>query len=155
MKDINVLSLTRIGGGLFPTDTESEEIINSLAKGDNLNVVLNADRNVLMHRAYFSILSFVWDNLPEKFQKKCPKKHFYKFLKEMQGRFEIIKISEKTEIKEYESINFSKMSFKRFHDIFTEDLNYIITEILPALDMSDFSEILVSKYELTLTKYKL
>ena len=155
MKDINVLSLSRIGGGLFPTDTESEEIINSLSKGENVNVILNADRNILMHRAYFSIMSFVWDNLPEKFQSKCPKKHFYKFLKEMQGRFEIIEISAKTQVKEYESLNFSKMGFKRFHEVFKEDLEFIASDILPALDMHDFTEILFTKYELTLTKYRL
>lgn len=154
MKEKIVLSLARRGTGLFPTDAESEEIIKTLPFEDNFNVILNADRNARMHRAYFSLLSFVWENLPEKFQKKCPKQHFYKFLKEMQGRFETIQVG-KTEVKTYESISFNKMGQKRFHEIFSEDIRFIAYEILPALDMQEFAEILFTQYELTLVKYKL
>lgn len=150
-----VLSVSKMGNGLFPTDVESEEIIRALSKDDNYNITLHADRNLKMHRAYFSLLNFVWENLPEKFQKKCPKQHFYKFLKEMQGRYEITEISAKTSIKTYESFSFDKMSQKRFHEIFKEDVEFIINDILPALNMDEFSEILILQYERTLTKYNL
>lgn len=150
-----VLSVARRGTGLFPTDVESEEIIKSLATDENFNIALHADRNLKMHRAYFGILNFVWENLPEKFQNKCPKQHFYKFLKEMQGRYEITEISAKTSIKTYESLSFDKMSQKRFHEVFKEDVDYVITEILPALEMEDFAQILITEYNATLTKYNL
>ncbi|MBO4234057.1 hypothetical protein ACXA18_03175 [Riemerella anatipestifer] len=150
-----LLSVARRGTGLFPTDAESEELIKSLSTDDNFNIALHADRNLKMHRAYFKILHFVWENLPEKFQKKCKKNHFYLFLKEMQGRYEISDISAKTSIKTYESLSFDKMSQKRFHEVFKEDVNFIITEILPALDMQDFVPVLITEFEKTLTKYNL
>lgn len=150
-----VLSVAKSGTCFFPTDVESEDIIKSLPNGENFNIILNADRNAKMHKAYFSLLGFVWENLTEKFQKKCPKKHFYKFLKEMQGRFEIIGISHKTELKEYESLNFNTMGQKRFHEVFKEDVSFIINDILPALNMENFTEILITQYELTLLKYQL
>lgn len=150
-----LLSVARRGTGLFPTDAESEELIKSLSTDDNFNIALHADRNLKMHRSYFKILHFVWENLPEKFQKKCKKNHFYLFLKEMQGRYEISDISAKTSIKTYESLSFDKMSQKRFHEVFKEDVNFIITEILPALDMQDFVPVLITEFEKTLTKYNL
>lgn len=154
-KNSIVLSVARRGTGLFPTDIESEEIIKSLATEENFNIALHADRNLKMHRAYFGILNFVWENMPEKFQKKCPKKLFYQLLKEMQGRYEIAEISAKTSIKTYESLSFDKMSQKRFHEVFKEDVNTIISEILPALEMEDFAGVLVAEYNATLTKYNL
>lgn len=149
-----LLSVARRGTGLFPTDADSEELIKSLSPEENFNVALHADRNLKMHRAYFGLLNFVWDNLPEKFQRKCPKQHFYKFLKEMQGRFEVIQVG-KTKVKTYESLSFGSMGQKRFHEIFSEDVDFIIREILPALEMEDFIEILTAEHIGTLIKYNL
>lgn len=150
-----LLSVARRGTGLFPTDADSEELIKSLSPEENFNVALHADRNLKMHRAYFGLLNFVWDNLPEKFQRKCPKQHFYKFLKEMQGRFEVIQVGKKTKVKTYESLSFGSMGQKRFHEIFSEDVDFIIREILPALEMEDFIEILTAEHIGTLIKYNL
>lgn len=149
-----LLSVARRGTGLFPTDADSEDLIKSLSPEENFNVALHADRNLKMHRAYFGLLNFVWDNLPEKFQRKCPKQHFYKFLKEMQGRFEVIQVG-KTKVKTYESLSFGSMGQKRFHEIFSEDVDFIIREILPALEMEDFIEILTAEHIGTLIKYNL
>lgn len=144
-----------MGTGLFATDTESEETIKSIPKGENIIIKISNNRNERMHKAYFSILGFVWDNLPENMQGKCPKQHFYKLLKELQGRYEIVYKNGEKEVKEYESINFSKMGQKRFHEVFKEDLEFIITDILPPLGMDDFISVLVNQYELTLLKYNL
>lgn len=149
-----LLSVARRGTGLFPTDADSEDLIKSLSPEENFNIALHADRNLKMHRAYFGLLNFVWDNLPEKFQRKCPKQHFYKFLKEMQGRFEVIEVG-KTKVKTYESLSFGSMGQKRFHEIFSEDVDFIIREILPALEMEDFIEILTAEHIGTLIKYNL
>ena len=150
-----LLSVARRGTGLFPTDIESEELIKSLSTEENFNIALHADRNLKMHRAYFKILHFVWDNLPEKFQKKCKKNHFYLFLKELQGRYEISEISEKTSVKTYESYSFDKMSQNRFHEVFKEDIHFIITDILPPLGMEDFIPVLTMEFDKTLIKYNL
>ena len=47
------------------------------------------------------------------------------------------------------------MGQKRFHEVFKEDLEFIITDILPPLGMDDFISVLVNQYELTLLKYNL
>lgn len=154
-KNSIVLSVAKRGTGLFPTDLESEEIIKALTPEDNYNIQLKADRNALMHKAYFSILGFVWENLPETLQSKCKKNHFYMLLKELQGRFEVVYKNGDHEVKEYESVNFSSMGQKRFHEVFKEDLEFIINGILKPLKMDDFIIVLITEYERTLTKYNL
>lgn len=152
---MELISVSRMGTGIYPADAESEEVIKSIPKGQPFIVEVRADRNARMHRAYFSILAFVWENLPEKLQSRCPKQHFYKLLKELQGRYEIVYKNGDHEVKEYESINFRKMSQKRFHEVFKADLDFICTDILEPLGMNDFISALVMQYELTLVKYNL
>ena len=76
-------------------------------------------------------------------------------LKELRGRFTEIKVSEKTSIKEYESLSFEKMNEARFHEVFKEDVDFIISDILMPMGMQDFVEQLVLQFDRTLIKYKL
>ena len=145
----------RSGTLLAPIDEDGENAIKSLSNEESYSVTISVDRSLKMNGAYFSLLNFVWDNMPEKFQDKVPKNKFYVLLKELQGRFTEIKVSEKTSIKEYESLSFEKMNEARFHEVFKEDVDFIISDILIPMGMQDFVEQLVLQFERTLIKYKL
>ncbi len=145
----------RSGTLLAPIDEDGENAIKSLSNEESYSVTISVDRSLKMNGAYFSLLNFVWDNMPEKFQAKVPKNKFYVLLKELQGRFTEIKVSEKTSIKEYESLSFEKMNEARFHEVFKEDVDFIISDILTPMGMQDFVEQLVLQFERTLIKYKL
>ena len=145
----------RSGSLLAPIDTDGENAIKSLSSEESYAVTISVDRNIKMHGAYFSLLNFVWENMSETFQKKVPKNKFYLLIKELQGRFTEIEISSKTKIKEYESLSFEKMSQVRFHEIFKEDVDFIISDILIPMGMQDFVEQLVLQFDKTFIKYKL
>ena len=145
----------RSGTLLAPIDEDGENAIKSLSNEESYSVTISVDRSLKMNGAYFSLLNFVWDNMPEKFQAKVPKNKFYVLLKELQGRFTEIKVSEKTSIKEYESLSFEKMNEARFHEVFKEDVDFIVSDILTPMGMQDFVEQLVLQFERTLIKYKL
>ena len=145
----------RSGTLLAPIDEDGENAIKSLSNEESYSVTISVDRSLKMNGAYFSLLNFVWDNMPEKFQDKVPKNKFYVLLKELQGRFTEIKVSEKTSIKEYESLSFEKMNEARFHEVFKEDVDFIISDILIPMGMQDFVEQLVLQFDRTLIKYKL
>ncbi len=145
----------RSGTLLAPIDEDGENAIKSLSNEESYSVTISVDRSLKMNGAYFSLLNFVWENMPEKFQAKVPKNKFYVLLKELQGRFTKIKVSEKTSIKEYESLSFEKMNEARFHEVFKEDVDFIISDILTPMGMQDFVEQLVLQFERTLIKYKL
>ena len=145
----------RSGTLLAPIDEDGENAIKSLSNEESYSVTISVDRSLKMNGAYFSLLNFVWGNMPEKFQAKVPKNKFYVLLKELQGRFSEIKVSEKTSIKEYESLSFEKMNEARFHEVFKEDVDFIISDILTPMGMQDFVEQLVLQFERTLIKYKL
>ena len=145
----------RSGTLLAPIDEDGENAIKSLSNEESYSVTIYVDRSLKMNGAYFSLLNFVWENMPEKFQAKVPKNKFYVLLKELQCRFTEIKVSEKTSIKEYESLSFEKMNEARFHEVFKEDVDFIISDILTPMGMQDFVEQLVLQFERTLIKYKL
>ena len=145
----------RSGTLLAPIDEDGENAIKSLSNEESYSVTISVDRSLKMNGAYFSLLNFVWENMPEKFQAKVPKNKFYVLLKELQGRFTEIKVSEKTSIKEYESLSFEKMNEARFHEVFKEDVDFIVSDILTPMGMQDFVEQLVLQFERTLIKYKL
>ena len=145
----------RSGTLLAPIDEDGENAIKSLSNEESYSVTISVDRSLKMNGAYFSLLNFVWENMPEKFQAKVPKNKFYVLLKELQGRFTEIKVSDKTSIKEYESLSFEKMNEARFHEVFKEDVDFIISDILTPMGMQDFVEQLVLQFERTLIKYKL
>ena len=145
----------RSGTLLAPIDEDGENAIKSLSNEESYSVTISVDRSIKMNGASFSLLNFVWKNMPEKFQAKVPKNKFYVLLKELQGRFTEIKVSEKTSIKEYESLSFEKMNEARFHEVFKEDVDFIISDILIPMGMQDFVEQLVLQFERTLIKYKL
>lgn len=145
----------RSGTLLAPIDEDGENAIKSLSNEESYSVTIYVDRSLKMNGAYFSLLNFVWENMPEKFQAKVPKNKFYVLLKELQCRFTEIKVSEKTSIKEYESLSFEKMNEARFHEVFKEDVDFIISDILIPMGMQDFVEQLVLQFERTLIKYKL
>lgn len=45
-------------------------IKKSLSNEESYSVTISVDRSLKMNGLYFSLLNFVWENMPEKFQAK-------------------------------------------------------------------------------------
>ena len=75
----NILEFANAGGGLLPANQMANDLIEQSSKGEIMSFLEVTARDLKFHRCYMSLLGFIYDYLPQKFQKKVPKKSFYSF----------------------------------------------------------------------------
>lgn len=134
MKDkdfYKVIEILNVGGGWTPYNENAIELLDNSAKGEIVSVLEVTQRDIKFHKCYFSLLSFIYDYLPAKFQKKVPKRKFYLFVKHLKGEYEVLfKFKDGTQMVEYDSISFGNMSQKRFQEYVKLQLPYIYENVL-------------------------
>ena len=90
------------------------------------------NRDLSFHRAYFSLLGYIYDFLPSTFKSNIPKEEFYKFVKHLKGEYKVIfTFKDGSKMVEYDSVAMGKMSQKAFEDYIREQLPWIYTEWTP------------------------
>ena len=163
MKDTEfneLIELTPVGGGFLPANERAEELLSSSATGEILSFQEVTTRDVKFHRAYFSLIHYIYDWLPVTFKKKIPKNKFYIFLKYLRKEFDPVFIfADGTTWNELKSISFGRMSQKTFEQYVKEQLPYIYTEVVCVLypDKKDSDRIIQcieTEYEKFLIKLK-
>lgn len=134
MKDkdfYKVVEMVNMGGGCIPHNQNAIELIEQSTKGEVLSFLEVTQRDIKFHRAYFSLLSFIYDYLPAKFQKAIPKAKFYLFVKHLKGEYEVLfKFKDGTQMVEYDSISFGNMSQKRFESYVRSQLPFVYENVL-------------------------
>lgn len=129
------LIFRNIGGFLEPVSDSSKKLLSEIGFGKELILREVSQRDLKFHRAYFEFLNTVYDYLPNNFKSRIPKDLFYIFLKELQGKYRIIyKFKSGSEMKEYESIAFDKMTQLQFEDYVREQLPHIYDLIITLFD---------------------
>jgi hypothetical protein len=122
-----------VGGGLTPTNTNAEELLEQSARGEIFTFKEMTERDLRFHRCYFSLLGYIYDYMPPSFKKKLRKEDFYRFVKHMRGEYEVLfTFKDGTKMVEYESIAFGNMSQKRFEAYIREQLPYIYENVVGA-----------------------
>ena len=72
-----LIELSYTGGFRFsPINQNAIELCNSLGIGEIIKVDLKTERDYKFHQAYFVLIGFIYDYLPDKFKNKVPKQHF-------------------------------------------------------------------------------
>lgn len=113
--------------GLKPYTDEDSLDLRKLGIGDILIAKSLDRRNAQHHRKFFALISIVFDNLPEQYDRYFPTKDDL--------RYELIKragfFSEYTDLKgnkQYrsESISFENMGQKRFEEVYDRVLTVIV-----------------------------
>lgn len=129
-----LIELSYTGGMHFsPVNQNAFELCNSLGIGEVIYVDLKTSRDYKFHQAYFVLINFIYDYLPEKFKKKVPRKHFYKWLQTLKEDYEVVfTFADGRQLIEYDSISFARMSQEKFETYIKEQLPWIYENVIGA-----------------------
>jgi len=117
-------------GCLVPYNDLAHDLTDTAKAGEIITMLEVSDRDLKFHRAYFSLLNYIYDLLPNRFHKKLDRKHFYTYLKHLKGEFDIIAQFGDIVLVEYESISFASKSEHQFRDYVREILPWIYTKVI-------------------------
>jgi len=117
-------------GALMPCNSTAHDLTDTAKAGEVITMREMTDRDIRFHRCYMSLIGFIYDQLPLRFQKKLQKKYFYKYLKHLKGQFDIIAQFGDIVLVEYESISFGRMSEYTFRDYVRTQLPWIYTDVI-------------------------
>jgi hypothetical protein len=122
-----------VGGGMIPVSVNAKELLEQCDKGEVLSFLEITNRDLKFHRCYFALLKFIYGYMPESFKRKVSESNFYLFLKHLKGQYKVVfTFKDGTNIVEYDSIAFGKMSQKTFEDYIREQLPWIYSDVLGA-----------------------
>ena len=157
MKTDNYIELKHFtnhqGIGLIPATVESREWLETLKNNEPVNFKIVEARDVKLHKAYFGMLSFIYDRLKPSFKKSISKPNFYIFLKEIANEYKVLHtFKDGTEFKEYNSISFGRMNNSKFKDYFNNQLSVIYEDLLFPLGQEYLMDEIQKEWEATLNK---
>ena len=155
-----LISLAYVGGGFIPANEQAEELTETLSSGQVLQFLEVTDRDLNLHRCYFSILNFVYVYLPKKFKNAVKCADFYKFLKHIKGDYDVVfTFQDGSKMIEYKSISFGKMSNERFRNYIKEQMPFIYENLVHKFFTQQIAENIIAtiemEYERFFVKYKI
>lgn len=129
-----LIDLSYTGGHLFrPVNQNAFDLCDELGIGEVVTFDLKSARDLQFHRAYFVLINFIYDYLPEKFHKKVDKKYFYKWLQTLKEDYEVVfTFSDGKQLIEYNSIAFGNMSQEKFENYIKDQLPWIYENVIGA-----------------------
>lgn len=117
-------------GALLPHNSLAQELADTAKAGEIITMREMTDRDLRFHRCWFSLLNFIYDQLPKRFHKKLQRKYFYKYLKQLRGEFDIVVQYDNIVIVEYYSLSFAKMTQIQFKNYIREILPWIYVKVI-------------------------
>jgi hypothetical protein len=149
-----IIELAVVGGGLISANENAAELIEQSHKGEILSFMEVTARDLRFHRAYFSLLNFIYGYLPNRFKKQVPEKEFYKWLKHLKKEYKVIfTFKDGTQLVEYDSISFGNMSQKRFENYVREQLPYIYENVIAKFFEGDIYDSILATIELEYERF--
>lgn len=117
-------------GALMPYNSLAHDLADTAKGGEIITMLEMTDRDLRFHRCYFSLINYIYSQLPNRFRQKLPEKYFYKYLKHLKGQFDIIAQFGDIVLVEYESISFAKMTEHSFRDYVRNQLPWIYSDVI-------------------------
>ncbi len=128
-----IVELAFVGGGWIPSNDNAIELSEQSHKGEVHAFLEMTNRDLSMHRGYFALLKFIYGYMPPQFKHKVSESNFYLFLKHLKGQYKVLfTFKDGTNMVEYDSIAFGKMSQKAFENYIREQLPFIYSDVLGA-----------------------
>ncbi len=158
MKDSDYHNLVELtpsrGVGFLPANQRAEELLNTSFRGEVIAFKEVSRRDISFHRGYFSLLNYIYSWLPDSFKMKIPEKHFYQFLKHIQGAYNVVyRFKDGTTFVEYKSISFGRMSQQDFEDYVREQLTVIYADVIGELFTESEAKMVIDAIEDEYQKY--
>jgi ribosomal protein RSM22 (predicted rRNA methylase) len=126
-----IIELSNVGGGFIPVNSNAEELLEQSHRDEVLSFLEITNRDLQLHRCYFSLLGYIYDYLPQAFKKKVEKDKFYLFIKHLKKQYKVLyTFADGSQQIEYDSISFGRMSNMRFKEYVKEQLPFIYSDII-------------------------
>lgn len=120
-----------VGGGLIPANENATELLEQSSKGEILTFKEIKARDLNFHKCYFLLLSFIYGYLPKSFKEAVSENKFYYWLKHLKKEYKVLfAFKDGTQLVEYDSIAFGKMSQKSFENYIREQLPWIYENVI-------------------------
>jgi hypothetical protein len=117
-------------GALMPYNSLAQDLTDTVKKGEIITMLEMTDRDLRFHRCYFSLVNYIYSQMPRRFRAKLPEKYFYKYLKHLKGQFDIIAQFGDVVLVEYDSIAFGRMSEHTFREYIRNQLPWIYSDVI-------------------------
>jgi len=134
MKDTdyeNIIEVVNVANGFVPYNEKAVELNEQTKSNDMLCFKEITPRDINFHRAWFSLLNFIYDYLPKEFTNVVSSGKFYLWLKHLKGQYKVLySFQDGTKMVQYESISFSNMTDPRFKEYIKEQLPYIYENVI-------------------------
>jgi hypothetical protein len=157
MKDAdfeNIIELAWVGGGYIPANQKAHDLADITKQGEVHQFLEVTARDLKFHKAYMSLLGFIYDYLPTKFQETIPKNKFYIFLKHLKGNYKVyFQFKDGSQWIEYDSIAFGNMSQKRFQEYVKNQLPFIYENVIALYFNDDIYNGIVDTIEQEYVKF--
>ncbi len=138
---------------LIPNQEETTEWIEQKKDKEQVYFKEVQSRDLGMHKAYFLIISYIYDRLNVNFRKSIPKKNFYNFLKMISNEYTVVfKFKNGREFIEWKSISFSNMNQSEFRKYFNNQLSVIYEELLIPLEQDYLMDEINTEFETIIDK---
>jgi len=145
---LELIELSWNGSFFLPANVPAEELSERCTRGEVLTFKEITARDLNFHKCYFSLLSFIYAYLPNKFKEAVPEKYFYLFLKHIKGEYKVMfKFRDGTQMVEYESISFGKMSQKAFEKYVADQMPWIYENVVHAMFDDDTAKKIIDVVE--------
>ena len=138
---IENMQFVQMGGLLKPANEKAVEFIDAVGHGEVVVLKDIGGRDISFHRAFFGMLSYIHECLPNGFRSQVPKQRFYEWLKMYKGDYEVLfTFKDGTEQIKLDSIAFGNMSQIRFEEYIKEQLAFIYEDVIRPLYDEDTSK---------------
>lgn len=127
-----LIELSYTGGHHFvPGNQNAYDLCDQLGIGEVVFFETKTCRDYKFHQCYFVLIGFIWEYMPDKFQKAVPKKHFYKWLQTLKCDYEVVfTFIDGKQLIEYESLSFGRMSQETFENYIRNQLPWIYENVI-------------------------
>lgn len=148
---LDLMEFKVVHGALIPVNDLAIELVEN-----NINKVVQFEektkRDLKYHRAYFALINYVYSWLPPKFTNRIPQSKFYNFLKHLNGKSKVVfEFKDGTQVVEYKSISFGRMSQARFGEYVKEQLAIIYEYLIHPL--CEYPDIVIENIESEFKSY--
>ena len=146
--------LVKDGVGWLPVNQNAQDLMEQSSPGVVQVFKEVTDRDVPFHRCYFSLLNYIWQYLPDNFKGQIPCDKFYLWLKHLRGQYDVVfDYADGTQLIEYQSVSFGKMSQMDFEAYVREQLPFIYSEVIAKQYDDDKYDAIVTNIEEEFEKF--
>lgn len=144
----NLLEFMPSNGVLIPANQAAIDMMAIVRQGEIQTLKNISRRDIKFHRAYFSLINYIYCMMPLKFRTAISQSNFYTFLKKLKGEYDVLyEFQDGFQFVEYQSISFGKMNQETFKRYVAEQLPVIYELLIRKMYPEDQANMIIDGIE--------